>query len=202
MTINADDVFSRLRDILCEILVLNPEDIQPSSKLVDDLDADSIAFVELIWHIGTDFGLEVPETKVDEEMLTMPLVEGMETLEQTMGGTTLFEFMKQEVSEADDDSPIAAWKVINEDEEARAEAAQMPVSSLAEQMGCSVPPDYDPDASVSTLQLRDLFSFITVDSYVQYILYLHEAQERINAAGGAQAMFDEVIEKTSEQSKP
>ena len=60
---NAREIIDALTDILAEILVLNKSDIRPSRKLVDDLDADSIAFLELTYRLRRDFGLTVPEAK-------------------------------------------------------------------------------------------------------------------------------------------
>ena len=90
---NARKVIDSLAEILAEILVLNKSEIRPSRKLVDDLDADSIAFLEMTYRLRRDFGLVVPEVKVDEETLRLPLLEGLQRLEQTIGGTTLFEYM-------------------------------------------------------------------------------------------------------------
>jgi acyl carrier protein len=101
----AREIIDALTDILAEILVLNKSDITPSRKLVDDLDADSIAFLELTYRLRRDFGLKVPEAKVDEETLRLPLLEGLQRLEQAIGGTTLFEFMKLEALHEDHSDP-------------------------------------------------------------------------------------------------
>jgi acyl carrier protein len=101
----AREIIDALTSILAEILVLNKSDITPSRKLVDDLDADSIAFLELTYRLRRDFGLTVPEAKVDEETLRLPLLEGLQRLEQAIGGTTLFEFMKLEALHEDRSDP-------------------------------------------------------------------------------------------------
>ena len=101
----AREIIDALTNILAEILVLNTSDIKPSRKLVDDLDADSIAFLELTYRLRRDFGLQVPEAKVDEETLRLPLLEGLQRLEQAIGGTTLFEFMKLEALHEDHSDP-------------------------------------------------------------------------------------------------
>ena len=64
---------ARLTKILAEILILNEDEIHPGSRLVDDLDADSIAFLELHHRLQHDFGLEVPRPKVTEETLGLPV---------------------------------------------------------------------------------------------------------------------------------
>lgn len=189
--LTSEQVFTELQDILCDILVLNAEDVTPSSKLMDDLDADSIAFLELTFRIRSDFGLQVPQAKVDEETLGLPLLDGMKRMEQAMGGTTLFEFMQQEATQ-----PNAAKNPFNFIQHMPADAAeQAKVGDLAQQMNTAVPSGFDSDDSINSLKIRDLFRFITVDAYVNYILYLADSQERIEALGGADAMNAEAVAK-------
>ena len=60
------------------------------------------------------------------------------------------------------------------------------VKHLAALMGTEPPKRYPPDAAITTLQLRDLFSFITVSAYVRYVLFLSSAQQGAKTpAGGA-----------------
>ena len=277
------DVLPKLTGILAEILVLNAEEITPTSTLVDDLDADSITFLELTYRIRQDFGLEVPEAKVNEEALGRPLIQGMEMLEQAIGGTSLFEFMNAEATRGgvvdagrleqigdlvaqgdpaliptvkdlileayeDPDGCVAVgrllrqfrandaatrlidalvagdakfagvlarmeqiaaqedrdgggavsadlfsvWRNLAGTERARERAQKLTVGQFAAMMRSPLPAGAQASDPVSSLRLRDLFRFITVDSYVRYIIYLSEAQERIRAMGGAEAMNAEV----------
>lgn len=262
----AREMIDALTDILAEILVLNKSDIRPSRKLVDDLDADSIAFLELTYRLRRDFGLKVPEAKVDEETLRLPLLEGLQRLEQAIGGTTLFEFMKLEamhddghdpelrarsievlrqslrepafaetlkaVAEGPGEAARAAALLLHQlrqipelaeavealregdvalaecmgtlDRLAEAEIARsgppdeaglallwrdaagmdraaaalgaLKVKQLAYLMGSDVPEGKEPAAPIATLELRDMFRFITVEAYVRYVLHLAASQ--------------------------
>lgn len=98
---------NQLRDILAEILVLNPKDISSTSRLVDDLDADSIAFLELNHRLKEDFGVEVPDPKVDEETLTMPVIDGLARLQARSGGVTLFDYLRDGSLNTDEDNEEA-----------------------------------------------------------------------------------------------
>jgi acyl carrier protein len=91
-----EEVFLKLRPILAELLILREADITPDKKLVQDLDADSIVFLELNFRLRNDFGIDVPDPKVDEETLSMGLVDGLEMIERREGDTTMFEFMRSE----------------------------------------------------------------------------------------------------------
>jgi len=90
------DVETRLRTILSELLLLPPEDVRSDSLLVDDLDVDSIAQVELAFRIETDFGVPFPDVKASEETLSMILPDALQKLESMPGGTTFVEYVKEE----------------------------------------------------------------------------------------------------------
>ena len=193
-----EEVFNTIRDILCDILVLNEEDVKMSSKLVDDLDADSIAFLELTFRIRSDFGLEVPDAKVDEETLTMPLLEGVEKIEQTLGGTTLFEYMKQEATLLGDQASMGLAPILDSSQYARDRAKTLTLGELAQLMGTSLPQDFTAEDLISALELRDLFRFITVESYVKYVQSLAKSQNLIRSLGGAEKMDMETAAKLRE----
>jgi acyl carrier protein len=286
---NAREIIDALTDILAEILVLNKSDIRPSRKLVDDLDADSIAFLELTYRLRRDFGLRVPEAKVDEETLRLPLLEGLQRLEQAIGGTTLFEFMKLEamhddghdpelrarsieilrqslrepsfaetlktaVGEGPGDAARAAalllhqlrqtpeltetvealregdaalaecmqtlhglaeveiartgppgeaslallWRDAAGMDRAAAELGALKVKQLAYLMGTDIPDGKEPGAPIATLELRDMFRFITVEAYVRYVLHL-AASQRPGEVGDADAVTAEVAAWLREQ---
>jgi acyl carrier protein len=258
-----EEVFERFRAILADVLVLGEDEIERSSKLVDDLDADSIGFLELTWRLRQDFAVPVPEVKVDEETLTMSMLEGLERIGNQAGGVTLFEFMKDATARGADsafgvraaaivknlvddpefpdrlrsaitqargdeqgeralvsmlqdvrsspDVAAAFDNVLNSDPDLAADVAALygdmaaPVDArpteaarlwaqlltqgeaarqlfglrvrdLGGLLGSGVPDGLDSDGEVSALILRDLFRFITVDAYVQYILFLHESE--------------------------
>lgn len=53
-----------LRRRVADIFDLDPEEIQPSSRLVADLDADSIDLLELILGLKDEFGISVSDGEV------------------------------------------------------------------------------------------------------------------------------------------
>jgi len=286
---NAREIIDALIDLLAEILVLNKTEIRPSRKLVDDLDADSIAFLEMTYRLRRDFGLKVPEAKVDEETLRLPLLDGLQRLEQAIGGTTLFEFMKIEATHDDGHDPelrarsieilrqslrepafadtlkasvagpvgdaaraaalmlhqlrqtpelrdtveelragdpalagsmrtldrladveidrigppeeaslAILWRDAAGMDRAAAELGALKVKQLAYLMGTDIPEGKEPAAPIASLELRDMFRFITVEAYVRYVLHLAAAQ-RPDEVGGADAITAEVAAWLREQ---
>ncbi len=174
-------VGDKVRAMLADLLVLNLEEIKPESLLVDDLDADSIAFLELWFLLEKEFGLELPEVKADEELLSMPLLPGLERLEAIGGDTTFFEFIKREIETRG--MAAAQPRLVTEaapalDRARRAGlAAQHTVASLSAIVGGRAPAGFSPDTPLTELRLRDLFRFLTVDALSQYVCFLVTLKE-------------------------
>ncbi|MDX6765869.1 MAG: acyl carrier protein [Candidatus Methylacidiphilales bacterium] len=57
----------RLNAELAAALGLDPAEIQPQSKLVDDLGAESIDLIDLTFRIEKTFGITVPEGELFED---------------------------------------------------------------------------------------------------------------------------------------
>jgi acyl carrier protein len=63
---DADEiVFSRVCDIVAETLGVNRGEIQRSSNLVDDLNADSLDLVDVVMSLEKEFGREEDDTPFD-----------------------------------------------------------------------------------------------------------------------------------------
>ena len=48
MQFTKDEIYEKVKQIMAELFEIDPEEITPESKLVDDLDLDSIDAVEMI----------------------------------------------------------------------------------------------------------------------------------------------------------
>jgi len=58
----ANEIFERLRKIISDQLGVEDSEIQPSSHLVEDLNADPISIADLSTKIEEEFDLKIPET--------------------------------------------------------------------------------------------------------------------------------------------
>lgn len=72
-------LFEKVRDILAEQLEIDPETITLDTNIVDDLDADSLDFVEMITSIEDEYNILVDE-KVGDFKTIREVVEYLETL--------------------------------------------------------------------------------------------------------------------------
>lgn len=48
MQFTKDEIYEKVKQIMAELFEIDPEEITPESKLVDDLDLDSIDAVEMV----------------------------------------------------------------------------------------------------------------------------------------------------------
>ena len=55
------EVFEKIRDIVADLLDIDPETIKPESKFQADLGADSLDLVELIMEFEEQFGGEISD---------------------------------------------------------------------------------------------------------------------------------------------
>ena len=57
--------FIVLQEIVSDNLRINKEDITPSSRLIEDLGADSLDLIELIMILEEKFDFEIPDNSVE-----------------------------------------------------------------------------------------------------------------------------------------
>src|SRR5438093_12069773 len=135
-TLGTAEIETRLRAILSDLLLLKTEDGRSESLLIDDLDVDSIALLELAFTIERDFGVPFPDVKASEETFSALLPDALQKLEATPGGTTFFEYVKEE----------AICRLL---------AGPETVGDLAAILGVSVPHGLRADGALATTRIRD-----------------------------------------------
>jgi acyl carrier protein len=62
------DVLGGIRECLADSLALAQEDIQPSSRLIDDLGADSLDFLDILFSLEQRFALKLRSMELDALM--------------------------------------------------------------------------------------------------------------------------------------
>lgn len=181
------DIAERIRTLLADLLVLRVDEVRPEHLLVDDLDADSITFLELWFKLEKDFGLDLPEVKADEQTFNLPLLQGLAKVEALGGGTTLFEFAKREVmARGLPMGPTIETEVVRaamDPMQRENMFAKLTIGQVIAIIGGRVPNDLSPGTAVADLRLKDFFRFLTVDMLVQYVAFLLDVQ-RVAAASG------------------
>jgi acyl carrier protein len=67
--IGRDEVFELIRDRLADILEIDPAQIVESASFTDDLDADSLALIELVEALEDELGERSVGFRIDDEDL-------------------------------------------------------------------------------------------------------------------------------------
>ena len=62
----ADNIEEKVKKIIVEQLTVNPNQVTPDAKFMEDLGADSLDNVELIMALEEEFGLEVPDEEAEK----------------------------------------------------------------------------------------------------------------------------------------
>jgi acyl carrier protein len=60
------DIANRVKEIIAEQLMVDPEEITEDSTFVDDLGADSLDRVELIMEFEEEFGIDIPDADAEK----------------------------------------------------------------------------------------------------------------------------------------
>jgi len=60
------NIEEKVKEIISDQLGVEPENIKPESRLVEDLGADSLDVVELIMAFEESFGVEIPDEDAEK----------------------------------------------------------------------------------------------------------------------------------------
>ncbi|MGI6190210.1 MAG: acyl carrier protein [Clostridiales bacterium] len=71
--------FEKIRDIIVEQLGVEPGEVTPDSRFIDDLGADSLDIVELIMALEEEFDMEIPDEEAEKISTVGDVVEYLKT---------------------------------------------------------------------------------------------------------------------------
>ena len=62
----AKSIEERVKEIICEQLGVEEEEVTPKAKFIEDLGADSLDTVELVMAFEEEFDLEIPDEEAEK----------------------------------------------------------------------------------------------------------------------------------------
>lgn len=62
-----DAIFPKVAEIIADALGCDEEDVKPTSSLINDLDAESIDFLDIVFRLEREFKVKIPRGKAIEE---------------------------------------------------------------------------------------------------------------------------------------
>lgn len=60
------EVSDKVKAIICDQLMVDPDEVTDESSFVEDLGADSLDTVELIMEFEDEFGVEIPDEEAEK----------------------------------------------------------------------------------------------------------------------------------------
>ncbi|KTD63064.1 acyl carrier protein [Legionella santicrucis] len=63
---NVADVYPKVREIVAEVLVIDEEEISLNSRLIVDLGAESIDFLDLVFQLEKEFKIKIPRGQLEK----------------------------------------------------------------------------------------------------------------------------------------
>jgi acyl carrier protein len=93
MPMNRTEIFTRVKNVVVEALGVDDDEVTEDATLIQDLGAESIDFLDIVFRLEKDFGIKIPKGDLfPEDLLTQPeFVEngkltavGLDRLQQAM----------------------------------------------------------------------------------------------------------------------
>lgn len=63
---NTDNVYPKVKEIIADVLVIDEDEIQKDSRLIADLGAESIDFLDLVFQLEKEYGIKIPRGQLEK----------------------------------------------------------------------------------------------------------------------------------------
>lgn len=63
---NVEKVYPKVREIIADVLVIDEEEISQNSRLIADLGAESIDFLDLVFQLEKEFSIKIPRGQLEK----------------------------------------------------------------------------------------------------------------------------------------
>jgi len=63
---NVETVFPKVRDIIADVLVIESDEVAMDARLIADLGAESIDFLDLVFQLEKEFSVKIPRGQIEK----------------------------------------------------------------------------------------------------------------------------------------
>lgn len=63
---NVADVYPKVREIIAEVLVIDEDEVKQNSRLITELGAESIDFLDLVFQLEKEFKIKIPRGQLEK----------------------------------------------------------------------------------------------------------------------------------------
>ncbi len=64
---SVDGIFPKMREIVADVLMIDEDEVMPNSRLIADLGAESIDFLDLVFQLEKEFDIKIPRGQLEKE---------------------------------------------------------------------------------------------------------------------------------------
>ena len=68
--IDEKEIFEKVRECIVEALGVDEEDVAPSATLFDDLGAESLDLLDIVFRLEKTFGIKIPRSGIQQDILS------------------------------------------------------------------------------------------------------------------------------------
>jgi acyl carrier protein len=72
-----EEIAAEVKSIFCRTLKLEPDKIQPESRLQEDLSLDSLDMIEVVYEVEDHFNVQIPEDAIQTIRTFQQVVDGL-----------------------------------------------------------------------------------------------------------------------------
>jgi acyl carrier protein len=103
MSMSRDEIYNKVKSVLVDALGVDEEEVTPTAVIRDDLGAESIDFLDIMFRLEKAFGIKIPRGEMMPENLSsdpnivkdgVVTPQGIEMLKQKMPHSDFSEFEK------------------------------------------------------------------------------------------------------------
>ena len=62
-----EDIYPRVAHIVADVLAIDEKEVGPDKRLVGDLGAESIDYLDLVFRLEREFGIKIPRGQIEKE---------------------------------------------------------------------------------------------------------------------------------------
>lgn len=63
---NVDSVYPKVREIIADVLVIDEDEVSLNSRLISELGAESIDFLDLVFQLEKEFSIKIPRGQLEK----------------------------------------------------------------------------------------------------------------------------------------
>lgn len=64
---NVESVYPKIRTIVADVLMIEEDEVNINSQLINQLDAESIDFLDLVFQLEQEFNIKIPRGQLEKE---------------------------------------------------------------------------------------------------------------------------------------